>query len=256
MFIARVTALASVFTAILTLSVAYGQNQISDSAQEFSPPSEVKLEGKTSMIVTHPGTEWDVQKVAKKGIDFGVEFAKKKSWPTVYLQAELDTLSYYPSVQTPDHIVLSSAGEFSFEVKSKRVVSMGGWFSNCHKQSVRDILKAFSKSPKKNRKLFLAVDGIYEGVNNEFASGLLDHQTQRRLEGEFAGHTVPLEAILDEVEEEDAFNALVGFAEQHYSLHVDEYPFNFILTYGELTKRWTRDKSLPTVHIRFIRAQR
>ena len=238
------------FSLLLGLATL-AQAQVSPE-QRFTEPEDVTLQAKPFVLVTHPGTEWDKKAVAKPGMDAVMKIAQESGWQGVYLQYELDRSQYYPENQDPDYLVHSYGGEFTFEIPGDTVISMGGWFSNCHSLTIRTLLKRFSKQKKGDRHIVVVTEGVFEGVFSPFSQSLLSSEEQREFEQGFGNFTVPISAVLRSRPEEKAFSALVRFAENNYVLPSQELQLNITLRYMGQERAWRKTAAFPTVTIEFV----
>jgi hypothetical protein len=131
----------------------------------FTPPAQVHLPEETAVFATHISTSWDVKASAKVGANAVVAYAKANGYPTVYLQDSEDSEKYYYSECSPTYYVQSNGGEFSFHFSARHVVSIGGYWERCQRNTVEKIMKQWDmvKDPQDVR--------ITEVMNGTYMAG-------------------------------------------------------------------------------------
>lgn len=150
---------ASVLIALLG---ATGSQAASCPAHPWTAYDQVKLNPESVLIVTHPSTQWDGRFVSKLGMDATVAMAKKSGIPVVYLQDTLPTnaSSYFFSDCNPNYWVASVGGEFFFPVPSKHVISVGGHWEMCQRNTLGFLFRDYWQRSGDLR-LTQVMDGIY-----------------------------------------------------------------------------------------------
>ena len=222
-------------------------------AKQFTDEGDVDLSESPLVLITHPGITWDSKAVAKPGVDAVMEVAAEKDWQSVYLQYSIDPDGYYPAEKNPDHLVRSYGGEFSFDVASKTVISMGGWFSHCHQRSINGLFTAFAKEPTEDRKILVVTEGVFEGISSDISKRLVPNEQDRRdLEKDYDNFTVPLSSLLGAGTDKKAFAELSRFAEEMYGVAWQPAEFNIKLVYKGLEKSWVRSDKNKTITIEFV----
>jgi hypothetical protein len=113
------------------------------------------------LIVTHPSTLWDGRFSSKVGMDAAVAYAKKRSYPVIYLEDNADEQTYFFSDCSPTYWVDSSGGEFAFRVPSNHVYSVGGHWELCQANTQSDLMTAWSSKRDVPLTFTQVLDGLY-----------------------------------------------------------------------------------------------
>lgn len=127
----------------------------------ITPPSQVKIDGESVMIVVHESSTYDARFSTKRGVDEVVRFAKAKKIPVIYLQDDTPDEFYFMEDCHPDYWVFSAGGEISFDVAANHVYIVGGHLELCMSAALHDIIYQWSKRPPRNYKITYLMDAIY-----------------------------------------------------------------------------------------------
>lgn len=128
---------------------------------EITPPSKVKINGDSVMIVVHQSSTYDARFSTKRGIDEAIRFAKNKKIPVIYLQDDTPEEYYFMEDCHPDYWVFSAGGEISFDVTASHVYIVGGHLELCMSAALHDITYQWSKRPPRNYEITYLMDAIY-----------------------------------------------------------------------------------------------
>lgn len=126
--------------------------------------SAVLLNSDPVLIVTHASTVFDGRMTTKLGIDQTVAYAKKNHYQVVYLQTDLQAPSgyfYFPQECKPDYLVASSGGGFIFKIPSRHMISVGGHWQACQKDTLLSVLKQWASLPEGHFRITYVMSGIY-----------------------------------------------------------------------------------------------
>lgn len=127
----------------------------------FTPPNEVKIESDILLLVTHVSTQWDSQMSAKAGANEVVAYAKDNEIPFIYLQNFKDPHTYYYTECNPTYYVESYGGEFQFSFPSKHVLSIGGFYERCKRNTLEHAMAVWEKGKTEED---LRITEIEEGI--------------------------------------------------------------------------------------------
>ncbi len=128
---------------------------------DITPPSKVKINGDSVMIVVHQSSTYDARFSTKRGVDEAVRFAKDKKIPVIYLQDDTPDEFYFMADCYPDYWVFSAGGEISFEVTASHVYIVGGHLELCMSSALNDIIYQWAKRSPRNYKVTYLMDAIY-----------------------------------------------------------------------------------------------
>lgn len=128
---------------------------------EITPPSKVKINGDSVMIVVHQSSTYDARFSTKRGADEAVRFAKDRKIPVIYLQDDTPDEFYFMADCYPDHWVYSAGGEISFDVTASHIYIVGGHLELCMSVALHDIIYQWAKRPPRNYKITYLMDAIY-----------------------------------------------------------------------------------------------
>lgn len=151
----RIVLLAAI--GLLWLSSAFAACRQS----EFTPPSKVKINGDSVMIVVHESSTYDARFSTKRGVDEAVRFAKAKKIPVIYLQDDTPDEYYFMEDCHPDYWVFSAGGEISFNVTVNHVYIVGGHLELCMSAALHDITYQWAKRPPRDYRITYLMDAIY-----------------------------------------------------------------------------------------------
>jgi hypothetical protein len=128
---------------------------------EVTPPSKVKINGDSVMIVVHQSSTYDARFSTKRGVDEAVRFAKDKKIPVIYLQDETPDEFYFMADCYPDYWAFSAGGEISFEVTASKLYIVGGHLELCMSAALHDIIYQWAKRPPRDYTITYFMDAIY-----------------------------------------------------------------------------------------------
>lgn len=129
--------------------------------QELTPPSDVKINGDSVMIVVHESSTYDARFSTKRGVDEAIRFAKAKKIPVIYLQDDTPDDYYFMEDCHPDYWVFSAGGEIRFDVTASHVYIVGGHLELCMSAALHDIIYQWAKRSPRNYKITYLMDAIY-----------------------------------------------------------------------------------------------
>jgi len=154
-------ALRSFVVAVAFAAVPWAASAAGCPPHAFTPPSQVRLNGDSVLIVTHATAFHDARYVTKPGIDAAVRFAKSHRIPVVYLQDDESPELYFIEDCRPDYWVRSQDGEIPFDVPATHVFVAGGHLELCLSRTLHDVLERWSREPQRNRSMVFLMDAIY-----------------------------------------------------------------------------------------------
>lgn len=128
---------------------------------EVTPPSKVKVNGDSVMIVVHQTSAYDARFSTKRGVDEAVRFAKARNIPVIYLQDDTPEGYYFMEDCDPDYWVFSAGGEIGFDVTAGNLYIVGGHLELCMSVALHDIIYQWAKRPPRNYKITYFMDAIY-----------------------------------------------------------------------------------------------
>lgn len=128
---------------------------------DLTPPSKVKINGDSVMIVVHQSSTYDARFSTKRGVDEAVRFAKTNKIPVIYLQDDTPDEFYFMADCHPDYWVFSAGGEISFDVTANHVYIVGGHLELCMSAALHDIIYQWAKRSPRNYKVTYLMDAIY-----------------------------------------------------------------------------------------------
>lgn len=128
---------------------------------EITPPSKVRINGDSVMIVVHQSSTYDARFSTKRGVDEAVRFAKDKKIPVIYLQDDTPDEYYFMADCYPDHWVYSAGGEINFDVTASHVYIVGGHLELCMSAALHDIIYQWAKRSPRNYRITYLMDAIY-----------------------------------------------------------------------------------------------
>jgi len=128
---------------------------------EITPPSKVKINGDSVMIVVHQTSAHDARVSTKRGVDEAIRFAKGKNIPVIYLQDDTPEEYYFMADCYPDYWVFSAGGEINFDVTAGNLYIVGGHLELCMSVALHDIIYQWAKRPSRNYKITYFMDAIY-----------------------------------------------------------------------------------------------
>lgn len=128
---------------------------------ELTPPSGVKIDGDSVMIVVHQSSSYDARFSTKRGVDEAVRFAKAKKIPVIYLQDDTPDEYYFMEDCHPDYWVFSAGGEISFNVTASHVYIVGGHLELCMSATLHDIIYQWAKRSPRDYRITYLMDAIY-----------------------------------------------------------------------------------------------
>ena len=142
---------------LLSLSTAWAACR----QHEITPPSKVKINGDSVMIVVHQSSTYDARFSTKRGVDEAVRFAKEKKIPVIYLQDDTPEEFYFMEDCHPDYWVFSAGGEISFDVTASHLYIVGGHLELCMSAALHDIIYQWAKRLPRSYKITYLMDAIY-----------------------------------------------------------------------------------------------
>jgi hypothetical protein len=148
-----------VFAVILLLWLSPGWTACRQ--HEITPPSKVKINGDTVMIVVHQSSTYDARFSSKRGVDEAIRYAKNKKIPVIYLQDDTPEEFYFMEDCYPDYWVFSTGGEISFDVPVSHLYIVGGHLELCMSAALHDIIYQWSKRRPQDFKITYLMDAIY-----------------------------------------------------------------------------------------------
>lgn len=125
------------------------------------PPSKVKINGDTVMIVVHQSSTYDARFSSKRGVDEAIRYAKNKKIPVIYLQDDTPEEFYFMEDCYPDYWVFSAGGEIRFDVPVSHLYIVGGHLELCMSAALHDIIYQWSKRRPQDFKITYLMDAIY-----------------------------------------------------------------------------------------------
>jgi hypothetical protein len=128
---------------------------------EMTPPSKVRIEGDSVMIVVHQSSTYDARFSSKRGADEAIRYAKSWKIPVIYLQDDTPGEYYFPEDCAPDYWVYSAGGEVRFDVTASHVYIVGGHLELCMSTALHDIMYQWAKRKPRNYTITYLMDAIY-----------------------------------------------------------------------------------------------
>jgi len=133
---------------------------------ELTDPARVKLAGDSVLIVTHATSAHDARLATKRGMDEAIQFAKSRRIPVVYLKDDSGDEYYFMEDCRPDYWVLSAAGDIPFDQLPSNVYVAGGHLEFCLSATVNDVIRIWSRQPRRNLTVTYLMDAIYSNGNS------------------------------------------------------------------------------------------
>jgi hypothetical protein len=133
---------------------------------ELTDPARVRLMGDSVLLVTHATSAHDARLATKRGLDEAIHFAKSKRIPVVYLKDDSGDEYYFMDDCRPDYWVLSAAGEIPFDSLPSHVYVAGGHLEFCLSATLDDVMRIWSRQPKRNLTVTYLLDAIYSNGNS------------------------------------------------------------------------------------------
>jgi len=133
---------------------------------ELTDPARVRLTGDSVLIVTHATSAHDARLATKRGLDEAIRFAKSRRIPVVYLKDDSGDEYYFMEDCRPDYWVLSAAGEIPFNLLPPHVYVTGGHLEFCLSATLNDVIRIWSRQPKRNLTVTYLMDAIYSNGNS------------------------------------------------------------------------------------------
>lgn len=128
---------------------------------QLTESSEIKLTGKSVMIVVHATSTHDARFSTKRGIDEAVRYAKARHIPVIYLQDDTPEQFYFMEDCKPDYWVHSEGGEISFDVAPAHLYIVGGHLELCLSATLHDVIYQWARKAPRNLKVTYFMDAIY-----------------------------------------------------------------------------------------------
>lgn len=128
---------------------------------DITPPSAIKINGDSVMIVVHQSSTYDARFSTKRGVDEAVRYAKDRKIPVIYLQDDTPDEYYFMADCYPDYWAFSAGGEINFEVTASHVYIVGGHLELCMSAALHDIIYQWAKRSPRNFKITYFMDAIY-----------------------------------------------------------------------------------------------
>jgi len=154
-----------VFTVVLSTLLS-GLAAASCPKPELTDPARVRLTGDSVLIVTHATSAHDARLATKRGMDEAIQFAKSRRIPVVYLKDDSGDEYYFMEDCRPDYWVLSAAGEIPFDHLPSNVYVAGGHLEFCLSATVNDVIRIWSRQPRRNLTVTYLLDAIYSNGNS------------------------------------------------------------------------------------------
>lgn len=128
---------------------------------EITPPSQVRINGDSVMIVVHESSTYDARFSTKRGVDEAVRFAKDRKIPVIYLQDDTPEEFYFMEDCHPDYWVFSAGGEISFAVTAGHLYIVGGHLELCMSAALHDIIHQWARRAPRNYTITYLMDAVY-----------------------------------------------------------------------------------------------
>jgi len=154
------------FTVALLLTLLASPVAAACPKPELTDPARVRLTGDSVLIVTHATSAHDARLATKRGVDEAIQFAKSRRIPVVYLKDDSGDEYYFMEDCRPDHWVLSAAGDIPFDLLPPHVYVAGGHLEFCLSATVNDVIRIWSRQPKRNLTVTYLMDAIYSNGNS------------------------------------------------------------------------------------------
>ncbi len=145
---------------ILVGSIAHANRVNGCPTAKFANPSEISSAGSSTILITHPSSDFDFSLSAKDGVDRLTKLPKTLGATSIFLQNS-NFSNVYTSNCEPDFWVYSQAGEFSFRLTSETVYFGGGYWEACQDSTFSDVLRSWAVFRPKVARLIQVMDAIY-----------------------------------------------------------------------------------------------
>lgn len=156
--------------ALLLLALASNLAAAACPKPELTDPARVRLTGDSVLIVTHATSAHDARLATKRGVDEAIKFAKSRRIPVVYLKDDSGDAYYFMEDCRPDYWVLSAAGEIPFNALPAHVYVAGGHLEFCLSATLNDVIRIWSRQPRRNLTVTHLMDAIYSNGTSVEAS--------------------------------------------------------------------------------------
>jgi hypothetical protein len=133
---------------------------------ELTDPARVRFAGDAVLIVTHATSAHDARLATKRGVDEAIQFAKSKRIPVVYLKDDSGDEYYFMEDCRPDYWVLSATGDIPFDALPSQVYVAGGHLEFCLSATMNDVIRIWSRQPRRNLTVTYLMDAIYSNGNS------------------------------------------------------------------------------------------
>ncbi|HXU41867.1 MAG TPA: hypothetical protein VN675_06040 [Burkholderiales bacterium] len=133
---------------------------------QLTDPARVRLTGDAVLIVTHATSAHDARFATKRGVDEAIHFAKSRRIPVVFLKDDSGDEYYFMEDCRPDYWVLSAAGEIPFDSLPSHVYVAGGHLEFCLSATLDDVIRIWSRQPRRNLTVTYLMDAIYSNGNS------------------------------------------------------------------------------------------
>lgn len=157
-------------TAILTISLRLPAAQAceaNDWKPVFTKPSEVRITASTVAMLTHSSRAFDLSGETQDAVIRTVSSMKAAELPVLYLHDQYNLNNppwmYMYNDWSPTAFVSSDVGHIDINLSQvQHVVSMGGYFGQCQRSTVTDVIRLWHRDGLvHNMRITQVVDGVF-----------------------------------------------------------------------------------------------